>query len=61
MSKSYDNYIANDSSKDIFGKVMSISDDAVELLSFVLLKSRMRLVNCRPFIRWNRRKAWLVN
>lgn len=30
MSKSYDNYIAfNDSSKDIFGKIMSISDDAM--------------------------------
>ena len=30
MSKSYDNYIAfNDSSKDIFGKIMSLSDDAM--------------------------------
>ena len=30
MSKSYDNYIAfNDSSKDIFGKTMSISDEAM--------------------------------
>ena len=30
MSKSYDNYIAfNDSSKDIFGKTMSLSDDAM--------------------------------
>ena len=30
MSKSYDNYIAfNDSSKDIFGKTMSISDDTM--------------------------------
>ena len=30
MSKSYDNYIAfNDSSKDIFGKTMSISDDVM--------------------------------
>ena len=30
MSKSYDNYIAfNDSAKDIFGKVMSLSDDVM--------------------------------
>jgi len=30
MSKSYDNYIAfNDSAKDIFGKVMSLSDEAM--------------------------------
>ena len=30
MSKSYDNYIAfNDSSKDIFGKTMSISDETM--------------------------------
>ncbi len=30
MSKSYDNYIAfNDSSKDIFGKAMSLSDEAM--------------------------------
>jgi tyrosyl-tRNA synthetase len=30
MSKSYDNYIAfNDSSKNIFGKIMSVSDDAM--------------------------------
>ena len=30
MSKSYDNYISfNDSAKDIFGKCMSLSDDAM--------------------------------
>ena len=30
MSKSFDNYIAfNDSSKDIFGKIMSISDQTM--------------------------------
>ena len=30
MSKSYDNYIAfNDSAKDIFGKAMSLSDEAM--------------------------------
>ena len=41
MSKSYDNYIAfNDSSKDIFGKVMSISDDAMwSYFRLLLLKS----------------------
>ena len=33
MSKSYDNYIAfNDSSKDIFGKTMSISDEAMQII-----------------------------
>ena len=41
MSKSYDNYIAfNDSSKDIFGKIMSISDDAMwSYFKLLLLKS----------------------
>lgn len=41
MSKSYDNYIAfNDSSKDIFGKTMSISDDAMwSYFELLLLKS----------------------
>lgn len=41
MSKSYDNYIAfNDSSKDIFGKVMSISDEAMwSYFKLLLLKS----------------------
>jgi tyrosyl-tRNA synthetase len=41
MSKSYDNYIAfNDSAKDIFGKVMSISDETMlTYYKFLLLKS----------------------
>ena len=41
MSKSYDNYIAfNDSSRDIFGKTMSISDDAMwSYFKLLLLKS----------------------
>ena len=40
MSKSYDNYIAfNDSSKDIFGKTMSISDDVMwDYYRLLLLK-----------------------
>lgn len=41
MSKSQDNYIAfNDSAKDIFGKVMSISDDVMfAYYQFLLLKT----------------------
>ena len=41
MSKSYDNYIAfNDLSKDIFGKTMSISDDAMwDYFKLLLLES----------------------
>ena len=40
MSKSYDNYISfNDSSKDIFGKVMSISDEVMwDYFRLLLLK-----------------------
>ena len=46
MSKSYDNYIAfNDSSRDIFGKVMSISDDAMwSYFRLLLLKSEDEIV-----------------
>ncbi len=42
MSKSYDNYIAfNDSSKDIFGKTMSISDDVMwDYYRLLLLKEK---------------------
>jgi len=41
MSKSYDNYIAfNDPAKDIFGKTMSISDDAMwDYFKLLLLES----------------------
>jgi tyrosyl-tRNA synthetase len=40
MSKSYDNYIAfNDTSKDIFGKIMSISDDSMMEFYRLLLGS----------------------
>ena len=40
MSKSYDNYIAfNDTSKDIFGKIMSVSDDAMMEFYRLLLSS----------------------
>jgi tyrosyl-tRNA synthetase len=40
MSKSYDNYIAfNDTPKDIFGKIMSISDDAMSEFYRLLLNS----------------------
>ena len=40
MSKSYDNYIAfNDTSKDIFGKIMSISDNAMTEFYRLLLGS----------------------
>ncbi|MDR2603546.1 MAG: tyrosine--tRNA ligase [Puniceicoccales bacterium] len=41
MSKSYDNYIAfNDTAKDIFGKVMSISDETMFVYyKFLLLKT----------------------
>ena len=40
MSKSYDNYIAfNDTPKDIFGKIMSISDDAMSEFCRLLLNS----------------------
>ncbi|MDR1413571.1 MAG: tyrosine--tRNA ligase [Puniceicoccales bacterium] len=41
MSKSYDNYIAfNDTAKDIFGKVMSISDETMFIYyKFLLLKA----------------------
>lgn len=41
MSKSYDNYIAfNDPAKDIFGKTMSISDDAMwDFFKLLLLES----------------------
>ncbi len=53
MSKSYDNYIAfNDSSKDIFGKVMSISDDVMwSYFELLLLKSgdeMLELKNLHP-------------
>ena len=45
MSKSYDNYIAfNDSSKDIFGKVMSISDEVMpDYYRLLLLKNESEL------------------
>ena len=45
MSKSYDNYIAfNDSSKDIFGKTMSISDDAMwDYFKLLLLEPENRV------------------
>jgi len=40
MSKSYDNYIAfNDTSKDIFGKIMSISDNAMTEFYRLLLNA----------------------
>ncbi|MDR1401843.1 MAG: tyrosine--tRNA ligase [Puniceicoccales bacterium] len=41
MSKSYDNYIAfNDTARDIFGKVMSISDETMlTYYAFLLLKT----------------------
>ena len=53
MSKSYDNYIAfNDSSKDVFGKTMSISDDAMwSYFQLLLLKSEDEIKNlqgCHP-------------
>ena len=53
MSKSYDNYIAfNDSSKDIFGKVMSISDDVMwSYFELLLLKTEdemFELKNLHP-------------
>jgi len=53
MSKSYDNYIAfNDSSKDIFGKVMSISDDVMwSYFELLLLKTEdemLELKNLHP-------------
>tara|TARA_B100001057_G_scaffold99366_2_gene96183 strand:+ start:15976 stop:17280 length:1305 start_codon:yes stop_codon:yes gene_type:complete len=53
MSKSYDNYIAfNDSSKDIFGKVMSITDDVMwSYFELLLLKSgdeMLELKNLHP-------------
>ncbi len=42
MSKSYDNYIAfNDTSKDIFGKIMSISDEVMwDYYRLLLLKEK---------------------
>ena len=45
MSKSYDNYIAfNDSSKDIFGKTMSISDDVMwDYYRLLLLKEKAEM------------------
>jgi tyrosyl-tRNA synthetase len=45
MSKSQDNFIAfNDSSKDMFGKIMSISDEAMwDYYSLLLLKSKAEI------------------
>ena len=53
MSKSYDNYIAfNDSAKDIFGKIMSISDEAMldyyRLLLNLDQASLNELKECHP-------------
>ena len=53
MSKSYDNYIAfNDSAKDIFGKIMSISDEAMPDYYRLLLNldqaSLNELKECHP-------------
>ncbi|MDR3144061.1 MAG: tyrosine--tRNA ligase [Puniceicoccales bacterium] len=49
MSKSYGNYIAfNDSAKEIFGKVMSISDETmVEYYRFLLLQSDDEIAQLR--------------
>ena len=49
MSKSYDNYIAfNDSSKNIFGKTMSVSDEAMfEFYRLLLNISDLELVDLK--------------
>lgn len=46
MSKSYDNYISfNDASKDIFGKIMSVSDEAMwSYFELLLLKSEHEIL-----------------
>jgi tyrosyl-tRNA synthetase len=60
MSKSYDNYIAfNDSAKDIFGKVMSISDETMFIYyKFLMLRTDdeisrlmgMHPMECKKFL-----------
>ena len=55
MSKSYDNYIAfNDSPRDMFGKTMSISDDAMwEYFRLLLLEGEdelERMKNDHPMV-----------
>jgi tyrosyl-tRNA synthetase len=49
MSKSYDNYIAfNDSAKNIFGKIMSISDEVMwDYFKLLLLKTDKEILDLR--------------
>ena len=59
MSKSYDNYIAfNDSAKDIFGKAMSLSDEAMwEYFQLLLNYSDMQIEEMKQIHPMDAKKA----
>ena len=54
MSKSFDNYIAfNDSSKDIFGKIMSISDQTMwDYYKLLDLQNEDTISSLKKIIQW---------
>ena len=54
MSKSFDNYIAfNDNSKDIFGKIMSISDQTMwDYYKLLDLQNEDTISSLKKIIQW---------